>query len=108
LETGDDVVAVGAGGHHDDRDVAVTPDLAAHREAVDVRQQDVEEDDVGRVAMQLGQPGCTTVGFGDVVALALEGQPKYSAYPRIVLTEQDASAHLASIARLPMRSRCGR
>ena len=48
LETGDDVVGVGPGRHHDDGDVGGAADRPAHLEAVDARQHDVDQHHVGR------------------------------------------------------------
>jgi hypothetical protein len=38
---------LGAGGHHDDRDVGAGADPAAHVEAVGVREPEVEQHDIG-------------------------------------------------------------
>ena len=74
LEPGDDVVGVVAGGHHHDRHVAVTTDRAAQLEPVDARQHDVDQHDVGALALERLDGGLARRHALDRPALVLEGQ----------------------------------
>ena len=49
LEADDDVDRVSAGREHHDRRRGLAPDRAAHLEAVETRQHDVEQDEVGAI-----------------------------------------------------------
>ena len=93
LEPGHDVVGVGAGRHHHDRHVAGAPQRAAQLEAVDARQHDVDEHDVGRLAVEGVDRLLAAAGLLDRPALVLEGHLDSGADPLVVLDGQDASAH---------------
>ncbi len=93
LEARDDVVAVGAGGDHDDRHPAVVPDPAAHREAVEAGQVEVEEHDVRVVAVHGLESLLAVRGLGDVVPLVLQREAQGPPDPGIVLDEQHTLGH---------------
>ena len=103
LEAGDDVVGVGPGGDHDDRDVARAPDRPAHLEAVDAREHDVDEHDVGRVAVERLERVLAGLGLLDLPALVLEGHLDRGADALVVLDGQDARAHASIIAHQRQR-----
>ena len=87
LEPDDAVDLLSLGGDHDDRDVRARAQLAAHRVAVDVRQAEVEEDDVGRGSLhdRLGAR-CDTV---DLVPLAAQPFRERLRDGVLVLDDQD-------------------
>ena len=59
LQAHDDVDGVGLGRQHDDRHAGLGPDLAADLEAVDAREHDVEEHQVGAVVTERADGGRT-------------------------------------------------
>ena len=63
-----------AGGEEDDRHVvAIGPQLAADFEAVDIREVDVEQEEVEGAVAGLGERFAAGGGGGDGVALEAEG-----------------------------------
>ena len=86
-------MGVGAGRDHDDRDVARAPERAAHLEAVDAREHDVDEHDVGRAAGERLERVLTGLGLLDDPALVLERQLHGGADALVVLDGQDAGSH---------------
>ena len=66
LEPEDAIELVAASSQHDDRDVAALAQLAAHVAAVDVRESEIEEDEVVSRRRQGVRPGGDV---GDLVAV---------------------------------------
>ena len=93
LEPGHHVVGVGPGGDHDDRDVAVAADRPADLEAVDAREHDVDQHDVGGVAVERVEGVLAVVGLLDGPALVLEGHLDRGADAFVVFDGQDAGTH---------------
>ncbi len=92
LEARHDVVGVGAGRDHDDRDVGHPADGAADVEAVDAGQHDVDQHDVGRLALEGVERLLAGVGLLDRPALVLERQLDRGADALVVLDQQDPHA----------------
>ena len=66
------------------------PHGAAHVEALDVGQAQVEQHEVGLVALERGQAAATVPGLLHLVALVLEGHADGQADLVVVLDEQQA------------------
>jgi hypothetical protein len=98
LQAGHDVVAVGASRHHDDGHAARASDLTAYREAVDVGEHEVEQDDVRVHLGQVGEALASVGRLDDGEALVLEREPKDAPDSCVVLHEQHAPRHVVSIA----------
>ena len=78
LEAADDLLLLALGGEHDDRQLELPlADLPADFVAVELRQHDVEQQQVGRFAERRGESGVAVRGRADVVALRAKivGQP---------------------------------
>ena len=89
LQTHDLVGHLVSGRQHDDRDLALLPDLAADREAVHVRQHDVEHDQVGLGLAEPGQRlGAVADGL-DLIALAGQVEPGELQDVILVVDHQD-------------------
>ena len=97
LQAGDDVVGVVAGGHHHDRHVAVPTDRAAQLEPVDAGQHDVDQHDVGALALERLDGGFARRHALDGPALVLEGELHRLADPFVVLHGQDSRAHTGTM-----------
>ena len=94
------VELVGLGGEHDDRHDALRADAAADLHAVDVRQHDVEDDEVEVLARE-GLEGLVAVARrDDLVALLLEREPQQLVDGLLVVDEQDLGAGLGHQPRL--------
>src|SRR5690606_5399620 len=111
LEARHDVVGGGAGRDHDDRDVGHPADGAADVEAVDAGQHDVDQHDVGGLALEGVEGLLAGVGLLDRPALVLERQLDRGADPLVVLDRQDAGTHgqdrASSARRMCSRARAG-
>ena len=88
LEPGHEVVGVGLGGDDDDRDDALAPHRAAHVEALDVGEAEVEQDEIRLLALERGQAAATVLGLLHLVALVLEGHADGQPDLVVVLDEQ--------------------
>jgi hypothetical protein len=93
-------VGVGPGRHHDDGDVGHPTDGPADVEAVDAGEHDVDEDDVGRLALEGVERLLAGVGFLDRPALVLEGQLDGGTDALVVFDGQDAGTHAQDRASL--------
>ena len=98
VEPDDAVVDGVAGGQHQDREVAsLAPDPAGDFEPGDVRQADVEDDDVDPVLAEGDvEAGLAVGGDLDVVAVLLEQAGERSTEALVVLDEEDLHAVLGS------------
>ena len=95
IQTDDEVGVLTAGGEHEDRDgQALGPHLTGHVQAVDVRQPQVQDDDVG--GRDLLEGAFTGAMGQDLVALASEGTGEGLGDGRIVFDEQN-SCHIRDV-----------
>lgn len=99
LQSDDDVEVVTPGGEHDDRELAVLPDPAAHLDAVDPGQHQVQQEQIGLELREGGEPGLTGGGRTHLVAAA--AQPEFDPFADggVVFYEQHAW-HLRIIPRV--------
>src|SRR5664280_120274 len=107
LEAGDDVVGVGAGGHHDDGNRALASQGPTGLESVDTREHQVDEHQLCRL---LCEAACRLLAAGHIlhgVALVLQGQPHRRPDPLVVLDDQD-STHRPIMTRPTLPGRAGR
>ena len=73
----DDLVGIlGAGRQHQDRDVALAANLAAHAEAVQARQHDVQDDQIRAMLVDLFEALRPARGSNDPEAVLLEVQAR--------------------------------
>ncbi len=72
FKPGDDVVGVGSGRDHHDRNIAVLAYRSTHLKAIDAGKHDVDEHNIGGGAGEQGQRVFAVVGFDDFPALILE------------------------------------
>ena len=93
LEPGDHIVGVVAGGDHHDRHIARAAQRSAQLEPVDAREHDVDEHDVGRVAMELLDRLLATLGLVDDPSLVFEGELHRRTDALVVFDGQDACTH---------------
>jgi hypothetical protein len=89
LECGNDVVGVGLGAEHDDRRLAVRPHLADEREPVHATEHEIDEHEVGWVALDDLEGGLRAGRLGDVVALVLHGEAQGGPNAVVVLEDQE-------------------
>jgi hypothetical protein len=92
-------VGVGAGGDHDDGDVAQAPQAAAQLETVHAGQHDVDQHDVGGIAVESVERLLTAAGLLDRPTLVFERQLHGRADALVVLHRQNASSHLVMMPR---------
>ncbi len=93
LEPHDHVERVAPRGEHHDRNLAVATDRPADLEAVELREHDVEDDEVVRTASELGQ-AFTAVGRSrDPEARSLEPERRRLSDGRVVLDQEHALVH---------------
>ncbi len=91
LQTGDDIEAVAAGGHHQHRHQAGLADPAAQPDPVEAGQHHVEDQQVEAVVVAEGlQPGQSVGRSRDPVAVAFEGDGEGPAHQLVVLDQQHA------------------
>ena len=95
VQTDDEVGVLTAGGEHEDRDgQALGPHLTGHVQAVDVRQPQVQDDDVsGRDLLEGAFTGAMSQ---DLVALTSKGSGEGFRDGRIVFDEQN-SCHIRDV-----------
>ena len=87
LEPDHDVDLAVLRGQHDDRHGRAGADLAAHLGAREPGQHEVEQHEVGAVAVELGDRGRAVGGDGRLVALALEQVGERLAERRLVFDD---------------------
>ena len=88
LESGHDVVAVGANGDHDHRGVGAAADVAADLEAVAAGQHEVEQDDADGLLGEQPETLLAGLGLGHLQALAAQGHRQEAPDPIVVLDDQ--------------------
>jgi hypothetical protein len=79
-----------AAGQKDDRHFAPRSNLPAHGQAVVLRHQDIEHDQLGRARLELAQRLSAILGLGDLVRSALERVAHHLAQVAVVVGDQDA------------------
>ena len=89
LEADDRVDVVVPRGEHEDGRVAAPPDLPADLEAVDLRQHQVEDDEVGLVPAVELEARLAVAGGDDRPALLLEVEPEEVDDVPLVVDDQD-------------------
>jgi hypothetical protein len=99
LEPDHDIDRVAAGGQHDDRDRRLAPDRPADLEAVQPREHDVEQDEVGRLGPEPIEARDTVGGARDFEAGGPKAEGRDLPDRRIVLDEQDPAVHRADRKR---------
>ena len=102
LEPRHDVVGVGTGSDHHDRHVARLAQRTAQLEAVDAREHDVDQDDVGRLTVRRRSSASSPLsGLLDGPTLVLERHLDGSADAFVVLDGQDPSTHSTMVPHDP-------
>ena len=104
LEADDLVHLVVLGADHDHRDVRHGADLAAHLRAGQARQHQVEEHDVGTVAVELRQRVRPGGGQGHVVPLLAEQVGQSVGVALLVLDDEHAGHRSGPVVWVVMRS----
>ena len=91
LETGDHVASVGLGGHedHGHEAVGVLLELFQHRDAVELRHHDIEQDEVGLELAGARQRGFPVGRRDDLVALRLQPDPQDLQVGRQIVDGED-------------------
>ena len=85
--------------------VEVAPDRAADLEAVDPRQHDVEQHEIGRLGREPVEPGGPSSAVVDREARVPQADRGHFADRRVILDEQDPGVHAGEYARRSGRSR---
>ena len=95
IQTDDEVGVLATGGEHEDRDgQALGPHLTGHVQAVDIRQPQVQDDDVsGRDLLEGAFTGAMSQ---DLIALASKGAGEGFGDGRVVFDEQN-SCHIRDV-----------
>ena len=92
LEADDAVDDVARGRDHDDADVVALAQEARQRQAVLAGHADVEQDEVGQIALDLGAHRGAAVGGANVVAVAAQVLHQHRPNARVVVDDEKASA----------------
>ena len=99
-------------GEHDDRDVAggpfLGPDLRRHLVAVELREHDVEEDQVRSLGAPQAEPLRAVGGNDDFVALLLQRVLKQALHVGVIVDDEDLGRHQSPSRPLTPGRRPGR
>ena len=94
LEADHDVDRVGAGGEHDDRHAGLGPDPAAHLHAVEAREHDVEQDEVGTVLAEGAERPRAVGDVRDLESLVAQDDAEHLRQRQVVVDDEHATLHL--------------
>ena len=94
LESDHPVHHVAGRGHHDDADVVALAQEARERDAVLARQADVQQDQVGKVALDLGAHGAAAVDRLHLEAVARQVLDQHRPDIRVVVDDEKAASVL--------------
>ena len=97
LQAHDDVDGVGLRGEHDDRHAGLGADLAAHLEAVDAREHDVEEHQVGAVLAEDADGGGAVGDVVDLEPLVAQDDAEHLRQRQVVVDDQHATFHVGLV-----------
>ena len=94
---------VGAGGNHDDRNIADTSNRAANVKAIDAGKHDVDQDHIAGVAGKCLKRFLAGVCFLNLPTLVLKGEANGGTDSFVVLDGKDAGSHKSPLS--PMGDR---
>ena len=97
-----DLVGLGAPGRqHDDRHGPPVADQTAHLDAVHVRQPEVEDDEIGAVALDAAEGRAARHGGRHLVAARPQQRRHGRENPRLVVDDQDLQRHVTTPGARP-------
>jgi len=99
LKAEDDIRRITLGGEHDDRNARFAADAPADFDAVDPREHEIEENEIGLVFTETHQRGGAVGGEAGLEVFAAQHDSDHLGDRRVVIDHQDARIHRPRLLR---------